>query len=250
MAKLQAGRNEWAKLKESPRAHRLFRWLRRKPFPHHLIGELDDGDEIKVVIGSNGRQRTWTDACKALLDCVHVQAFDAENNTLRVYEIDPDDPEHAAELEVERARKAGGGAVAGSVPLISVDVPKLVDNIASNLRDVARESAAAQAKAFGDGFAAMTSVVNLCLQLLVRVEQRLADAEDAATAARDTHGETATDGAPDPRNLLAAAALQKVMGQHGANGANGLPLDPNTIAALMRNFTNIAAAPEPPATES
>jgi len=203
------------RIRPSPRNQRLLKWLKRKPTPHAVVGQTDDGDEKRAVVSLTG-PTIWTDVLSVVRDCVHIAAHDKEGNTLRVLELDPDnDPELQAEHELETAQRV---AKAGSVPLISVDIPRLVDNIARNIREASNEAARAQAGAFRDGFAAMTNVVNLCLNLLTRVDDRLAAAEQDAES-RALPPEPATPS--DQRQQMAMMALQKVMGGNGGptNGA-------------------------------
>src|SRR6185369_15797114 len=106
--------------------------------PARLVGETVDGDEIKAAVSAAGPSQ-WADVVGVLRSCVKVQALDKDDQVLRQLELDPDDPELLAETETEAAvrsiaRHGGGGA---SIPIISVDIPKLVDNIARNMREVA-----------------------------------------------------------------------------------------------------------------
>lgn len=211
----------------SPRNVRLLRWLRRKPHPARVVGETPDGDEVAcaVNITNNG---AWKDVLSVVRSCVLLRALDKDGNELRRLELDPADPELRAESEMEQAL----GAIAktgGAVPIISVDIPKLVDNIARNMREVASEAARSNANAHKEGFAAMVSVVNIALGLLVGVEQRLARAEDAL-AQQTAPGE----GEGDQRQTLAMMALQKAMGPSG--GGNGASVDPAALLTLIQKI--------------
>lgn len=204
-------------IRTSPRNVRLLRWLKRKPMPARLVGETVDGDEVKAAVSATGPAQ-WTDLVGVLRSCVKVQALDKDDQVLRQLDLDPDDPELLAETETEAAVRGMARGGASSVPIISVDIPRLVDNIARNMREVASESARQQSGAFKEGFSAMVSVVNVCLGLLVRVENRLAEVEDAA--AQQQNDENETGGTPT-REQLAQMALQRALGGNGAAPTNG-----------------------------
>lgn len=221
-------------IRTSPRNQRLLKWLRRKPCPHTVVGETDDGEERRAVVSLTG-PTIWQDVLSVVRPCVKLEARDKEGNTLRVLELDADDPELRAEAELESVERIVGQH--GSVPLISVDVPKLVDAIARNMREVAQESAKQQAGAFKEGFAAMTSVVNLCLGLLVRVDERMAAVEAEA------HVVPEVTAGPDPRQQMAMLALQKAMG--GGNGApNGGGIGMADILRLVQQYQQAQPTPE------
>jgi len=222
-------------IRTSPRNQRLLKWLRRKPCPHTVVGETEDGEERRAVVNLTG-PTIWQDVLSVVRPCVRLEAKDKDGNTLRVLELDPDDPELRAEHELESVQRIVGEH--GSVPLISVDVPKLVDAIARNMREVAQESAKQQAGAFKEGFAAMTSVVNLCLGLLVRVDERMAQVE----ADREVP-EAAAPAAVDPRQQMAMLALQKAIG--GGNGApNGGGMGMADILRLVQQYQQAPPTPE------
>lgn len=219
------GQKDWERLARSPRGLRILRFLKRKPQPAKLVGETEDGEEVTCAVNRTGPAQ-WTDAVTVLRECMKIQALDKEGAVLRVLTLDPHDPELQAEAETEQATRNAARGVHGSVPVISIDVPKLVDNIAKNLRETAISSAGQQAAAFKEGFAAMTSVVNLCLSLLVRVEERLEEA-----TARTQQPETDEDG---QRSMLVQAALQKALGANGH--APGITIDPAVISQLVQRF--------------
>lgn len=210
----------------SPRNVRLLRWLRRKPHPSRIVGETADGDEVTCAVNvTNGG--AWKDVLSVVRSCVELRALDKEGSELRRLTLDPDDPEIRAESEMEQALAAVAKS-GGTVPIISVDLPKLVDNIARNMREVGTESARANAAAHKEGFAAMVSVVNIALGLLVGVEQRLARAEDALAQQSNT-----PEGEGDQRQALAMMALQKAMGPNGGNGAS---VDPGAVLNLIKTI--------------
>jgi hypothetical protein len=227
-------------IRTSPRNQRLLKWLRRKPTPHTVVGETVDGEECKAVVSLTG-PTIWSDVLSVVRACVHLEARDKDGQTLRALDLDPDDPELRAESELESAKDL---ARAGSVPLISIDIPKLVDNLARNMREVASESAKQQAGAFKEGFAAMTSVVNLCLGLLVRVDERMGELE---------RNQPDPPAAPEPepadqRQQLAMMALQKAIGGNGA-ATNGGGMNMAQVLQLVQQFQQ-AQPPTPEGEES
>lgn len=214
-------------IRTSPRNVRLLRWLKRKPLPARLVGETVDGDEVKAAVSNTG-PAMWTDLVGVLRSCVKVQALDKDDQVLRQLDLDPDDPELLAETETEAAVRSMARGNAASVPIISVDIPRLVDNIARNMREVASESARQQSGAFKEGFQAMVSVVNVCLGLLVRVENRLAEVEDAAQHDDEPSG-------PQTREQLAAMALQRAMGGAAPTNGGG-KFDPSELLKLVASL--------------
>lgn len=221
--------------KSSPKAWKVVRFLKRTPQPHRVVGETLDGEEITIAIHGDNTQQ-WADAMSALGECWTIKALDKDGSTMRVLDLDPNDPEFAADTP---ERDSGSRSSA----IISVDVPKLVDNIARNMREVAAGAATQQATAFREGFQAMTSVVNLCLQMLVRVEQRLAVEQERAANDHPINND-------DSRNQLAMMALQKALGggfapapapSNGSNGG-GVTITPAMINTLLEQF--MAHAPE------
>lgn len=202
---------------KTPREYRILRFLRRKPMPAKVSGVTLDGEELKVVVGEGAG--AMSDTVSALVDCVKIMALDRDGNLIRRLDLEPD--EDLEDLEDKPRR--------GEV--ISIDVPKLVDNIARNMREVASSSASQQANAFKEGFSAMTSVVNLCLSLLVRVDRRLEEIEAQSVPA------------PADNQSLAMLALQKALGQQSAptappNGGQqgGISLSPEIIQSLISQF--------------
>lgn len=212
--------------KQSPKAWKVVRFLKRTPVPHRVIGETLEGEEVTIAINASNPQQ-WSDAMSALGECWTFKAVDKDGNVMRALDLDPHDPEFRDDTG-ERESPARSSAI------ISVDVPKLVDNIARNMREVSSSAATQQANAFRDGFQAMTSIVNLCLQMLVRVEQRLAQEQERAL----DHAPNADDG----RNQLAMMALQRALGGSPApapsNGANGggISITPAMINQLLEQF--------------
>jgi len=224
--------NQHSKVRESPRDWRILRFLKRAPRPAKLVGELDDGEEMTVAVNSkpgNAGAVLWLDAVAALHPCVKITALDKDGAILRVLPLDPNDPELEAEAQREESRAERNTRGRVSVPIISVDVPKLVDNIARNMKEASISGATHQANAFKEGFAAMTSVVNLCLTILMRVDARLEQAEASAGTVVETPGQ------PSMRDQMVMMALQKAMGG-GPVPAQGITLDPNMIASIVAQF--------------
>lgn len=229
-------------IRTSPRNVRLLKWLRRKPTPHKVVGETDDGEEVRAVVGAPSPAQ-WTDVLSIVRKCTKLQALDKDDNVLRQLELDGDDPELRAETETEAALAGLVRAQpsAASVPIISVDIPRLVDNIARNMREVASEAARQQSGAFKEGFTAMTSVVNICLKLLVGVEERLAAAEEQLTLQASNGQQGEGESGSDQRSQLAMLALQKAMGG-GGNGASP-KMDPAALMQLVQMLQTQGAAP-------
>jgi hypothetical protein len=199
--------------------------------PAIVVGETADGEERRCVVSLTG-PTVWSDVISVVRACVHLEAHDKEGQVLRALDLELDDPELQAENESEGTH-ARAVQLAGSVPLISVDIPRLVDNLAKNMREVASEAARQQAGAFKEGFNAMTSVVNLCLGLLMRMDQRMADVEE-----QTAHREPQVTAPPDQRTQMAMLALQSALSGGGGNGApaNGGGLDMGQLMALVQQF--------------
>jgi hypothetical protein len=235
-------RGSFGDIRTSPRNQRLLKWLRRKPQPHTVIGETADGEEHRCTVSLTGPTQ-WSDVLSVVRPCIAFKALDKDGNTLRALELDPDDPELRAELELESVTRAAA-PVAGSVPIISVDIPRLVDNLARNIREASSEAARQQAGAFRDGFTAMTNVVNLCLNMLQRVDQRMAEQEeDAAARAEEARQaallaqQTEPTAPADQRQQLAMMALQRALsGGNGATPGNGAGMNMGTLMQLLQQF--------------
>ncbi|HEV8548571.1 MAG TPA: hypothetical protein VGQ57_06075 [Polyangiaceae bacterium] len=226
MARFKGLRRGEATIAHSVRAQRIMRFIKRKPQPVKLVGETEEGEELTVAVHLGTSSAPITDPTLAVMDCVKIRAFDKDGALLRVLELDPDDPELQAEAELADAR--GGGRRGSSTPIISVDVPKLVDNIAKNMKEVFIAGGEHQSKAFKEGFNAMTNVVNLCLSMLVRVEARLANVEQD----REELLAEATEATPEnPQNALAMQALKSAM--TGGPAPNGVDA---TQAAQLAQF--------------
>lgn len=210
----------------------ILRWLRRKPLPAKVIGLSADEDEVSCVVAGSTTPELH-DVVSVVRHCVELTALDDKGNKLRVLTLDASDPEIRAEREVAAAVSSGQG----SVPIISVDVPKLVDSIARNIREAVSEATRNNSNAHRGGFEAMVAVMNIALNLLVGIEQRYANAEEAL-AARLQQQQAGGDGdEDDPKRKLAMAALQQAMaGNGGANGGGGM--DPIKLMQFMKSMQN------------
>jgi hypothetical protein len=218
----------------TPRGHKILRFVRRKPIPHKIVGETLAGEEVKVVV-SGDSAAGLADTVEAVNDCTSLKAVDREGNLIRKLELGPN--EELEDDEQEATSKQRPGTV------ISIDVCRLVDNIAKNFREVATASANQQASAFKEGFAAMTSVVNLCLTMLLRADTRLEEVEEKALVN--------AEGKESPKDALVRMAMQRAMGGHpgavppnGGNGA-GMPVPPEMIRAIMSQLTTPSEGDEP-----
>lgn len=229
-------RGSFGDIRTSPRNQRLLKWLRRKPQPVTVVGETADGEEHRCTVSQTGPTQ-WSDVLSVVRPCVHFKALDKEGNTLRALDLDADDPELRAESELESAQRIAA-AQPGSVPIISVDIPRLVDNLARNIREASSEAARQQAGAFRDGFTAMTNVVNLCLNMLARVDARMQDQEDELAARAAAQAQGAPEATPgDQRQQLAMMALQRALAG-GGNGApaNGGGMNMASLLQLVQQF--------------
>lgn len=236
------GSTQWAKLRQSPWDWRILRWLRRKPRPAKVVGSTDDGDDISVAIPLKGEAGStpWTDAVRVLHKCDRLVAFDAAGNVLRELERPDDDPQMQVEAERERStRTAALPLEPGQLPLISVDIPKLVDNIAANFERVIKTTSELQSEGNKQGFDAMTSVVNLALNLLVRMDERLAASESETESLRQQVVQSAaTPPEPSQRDQLVSLAISKALGSDGGapNGHGGAGLNVQALTALAQSL--------------
>lgn len=218
-------KSEMGDVRTSARNVRILRWLRRKPELAKVIGDTDEEDEVTCVVAGQKTQELH-DVISVVRDCVELRGLDEKGNELRRLKLPVDDPELRAEREVAAAVSSGSH---NSVPIISVDVPKLVDSIARNIREAVSEATRNNSNAHRGGFEAMVAVMNIALNLLVGIEQRYANAEQAL-AQRNAAG---PEEESDPKRKLAMAALERAMG--GSNGAaNGGGFDLGKLMAFMQ----------------
>ncbi len=218
-----------SELGTSARNVRILRWLRRKPALAKVIGDPDLDEEVTCVVAGDKTQELH-DVISVVRDCSELRGVDKDGNELRRLKLDSrNDPELRAEAEVERS-----SGQQGSVPIISVDVPKLVDSIARNIREAVNESTRNNSSAHRAGFEAMIAVVNVALNLLSGLEARYATVEtllaqrNAAPEGEET----------DPKRKMAMAALQQAMGGGGTNGAGGF--DPTKLMQFMQSMQSAA----------
>jgi hypothetical protein len=237
-----------AKLYDTPRGMRIYHWLRRTPELVKVIG-TDAGDQtisVSLARQPNSGQPKWKDAIGALIDCVKLQGLDAAGDVVRVLSLDPDadpalaDASEAHETNMQARREA---REVGST-LIAIDLPKLVDNIARNMKEVSAASAQQQSTAFAAGFKAMTDVIGLCIGMLNRVDQRMADLE-----ANQPQPELPEEPEPEgeARNAQAMLLLQQALQQKQGNGAG--PVNPDQAAALGQLLQQYLGQPSPQPTE-
>ena len=224
--------------RHSARTVRILRWLRRKPLPAKVEGETADDDEVTCAVAGGGTTELH-DVVSVVQDCVRLTALDEKGNKLRVLTLDAErDPELRAEAEIEAAQQSNPN----SVPIISVDVPKLVDSIARNIREAVSEATRNNSHAHRDGFQAMTAVMNIALNLLVGLEQRYATAEQMLLAERQPTTATDPNDPEAQKRNMAMLALQKAMGGNGANGAGG-GFDPSQLMAFWQQMQQGGGGP-------
>ncbi|HEY3255822.1 MAG TPA: hypothetical protein VGJ91_17815 [Polyangiaceae bacterium] len=199
---------------------RILRWLRRKPELAKVVGNTDEDDEVTCAVAGPSTTELH-DVISVVRECVELRGFDAKGNELRRLKLDANDPELRAEREVAAAVSTSSQ---NSVPIISVDVPKLVDSIARNIREAVSEATRNNSNAHRGGFEAMVAVMNIALNLLVGIEQRYANAEQALAERNAQAGAGGDPNDPDAqKRQMAMLAFQKVMGESGGgNGADAL----------------------------
>lgn len=215
-------------IRTSPRNRRILAWLRRKPELAKVVGNADDEDEVTCAVAGPSTQELH-DVISVVRECVELRGFDAKGVELRRLKLEAHDPELRAEREVAAAISSGGAQ--GSVPIISVDVPKLVDSIARNIREAVSEATRNNSQAHRGGFEAMVAVMNVALNLLVGMEQRYAQASELLD---QRAAPTADPNDPDAqKRQMAMLAFQKVM---GGNGGNGAGMDPAKLMAFLQSM--------------
>lgn len=237
------------KLYDTARGRRIYHWLRRNPPLARIVG-VDEGDqEVTVSLERNAGlsgQTKWRDAIVALYECVKLRGLNDKGDVVRVLTLDADTDATIAEATDEHENRvlARHSAKESGSTLIAVDVPKLVESIAKNMQEVARSSAEQQANAFKSGFDAMTNVINLCLGMLQRVDQRLEELEQTQPEADEADE-------PEPnRNALVEQALQQALANNGAPAAAAgvNPQQAVQLSALLQQYLGGGARrpqPEP-----
>jgi hypothetical protein len=225
-------KSEMGDVRTSARNLRILRWLRRKPELVKVVGDAEDEAEVSCAVAGSSTQELH-DVISVVRDCVELRGFDAKGNELRRLKLDANDPELRAEREVAAA--VSNSSSQNSVPIISVDVPKLVDSIARNIREAVSEATRNNSNAHRGGFDAMVQVMNIALNLLVGIEQRYANAEQMLIE-RQQQQQAGSGDPNDPdaqKRQMAMLAFQKVM---GGNGANGAGFDPAKLMAFMQQM--------------
>lgn len=229
-------RSEMGDIRTSARNLRILRWLRRSPPLAKVIGNTDEDDEVTCVVAGSKTQELH-DVISVVRECTSLRGVDDKGNELRRLNLPADDPELRAEREVAAAVSSG---THNSVPIISVDVPKLVDSIARNIREAVSEATRNNSSAHRGGFDAMVAVMNIALNLLVGIEQRYANAEQAL-AQRAADAAAGGAGDDDPKRKLAMAAFERAMGGGGGNNGSG-GMDPIKLMAFMKEMQNAGVA--------
>lgn len=225
-------RAEMGGIRTSPRNRRILAWLRRKPELAKVVGNSDEDDEVSCTVAGPTTQELH-DVISVVRECVELRGFDAKGNELRRLKLDPNDSELLVEREVAAAVAT---STQNSVPIISVDVPKLVDSIARNIREAVSEATRNNSNAHRGGFEAMVAVMNIALNLLVGIEARYAQAAELLEQ-RNAAPTGSDPNDPDAqKRQMAMMAFQKVMGGNGAagNGAGGF--DPTKLMAFLQQM--------------
>lgn len=229
-----------ATLYDTPRGGRIYKWLRRSPPLAKVIGTDDDDQEVTVSLvapGVSGSPK-WKDAIGALYDCTKLRGINPAGETVRVLNLDAKaepalaDASDAHEANIAARREA---REVGST-LIAIDLPKLVDNIARNMKEVSAASAQQQSTAFAAGFKAMTDVIGLCIGMLSRVDARMAELESNQPV--DEPPEEPEGEGDSGRNANAAMLLQALQQQQGGGGGAG-PVNASQaaqLAALLQQY--------------
>lgn len=173
----------------TPRGRKIYTFLRKDPKASKVRAFNEDREPWTVVV------TTPKEVCAAVIDADKLEALDLAGNILRVLDISEDAPD-----EPQGPR---------SSDLLAVDVPRLIDNIGRNMRELVAESSKMQSSAYKAGFDAMTDVVRLCIDMLQRVDDRLEQAESREPQPVIVQQEQAEG---SDRSELARMALMKALG--------------------------------------
>lgn len=201
----------------TPRGRKIYTFLRKDPKAAKVRAFNEDREPWLVLV------TTPKEVCAAVIDADRLEALDASGTTLRVLDISEDEPDQATPR---------------SSDLLAVDVPRLIDNIGRNMRELVAESSKMQSQAYKSGFDAMTDVVKLCIDMLQRVDQRLEEAE-----LREPQVVVQQDEAPagaDERNELAKLAIMRALGQGGPPPPG--PVNHQQVAQLQQLFEQYLAS--------
>lgn len=233
------------KVYDTPKGRKIYSFLRRTPRLTKVRGFDEADQEIVVTLvraGEGQGSPKWKDAIGALYECIRMQGLNEAGEVVRTLSIDPDqDPALREKIDTHEAgNEARAQARQHGSTLIAIDVPRLVDNIARNMKEVAESSAAQQATAFKAGFEAMTNVINLCLGMLQRVDDRLENLEQNNPEPEQQEEPEQDDG---QRNQLAHMALMQALQGQKAGGA----VNPEQAAALTQLLQQYLGGQKPPA---
>jgi hypothetical protein len=245
------GSTSYWQVLENARAKKIVAWLRRKPVPHQLLCTDQVGEDKTIQVITETGKVKWTDIAEAAYDSVLLVALDAKGSVLRQLKLDPkEDPELANQLTLDAQKKeAREQMIPGREPIISVDVPKLVESIAVNMQKAAATAAEQQSKAFSEGFKAMTSVVTMSLELMHKLERRLdaeretrAELEEERRLELEAHAEEVEEPGGDRTELAVAAAMQALgVGgpRNGPTNGKAEGVDPELalrLGALLKQY--------------
>lgn len=197
----------------TPRGRKIYSFLRKDPKAVKV--RAFDGDRDWLVMVTTPKE-----VCAAVIDAEKLEALDGSGTVLRVLDISEDEPD-------QPERRQGD--------LLAVDVPRLIDNIGRNMRELVAESSKMQSQAYKSGFDAMTDVVRLCIDMLQRVDQRLEDAETREP-------QVVVQEAPargDERSELAKLAIMRALGQGGPPPPG--PVNHQQVAQLQQLFEQYLA---------
>lgn len=202
----------------------------REPQPHSAIGADADGEKKTVRIVQGSRYK-WSDATKALYDCVAIQAVDAQKAELRVLHIGPDDEAELHEDAVETSRKS---AMEDFRAVLAKEVTMLVREVAKCMVQVADSAATRHQDAMATAFNALVGVVQAQGQLSNNAVKQLLQMQRAL----------GSNGAAQPseEQMTQQLLMSVLAGQGGGVPTNGAPtngaitLDAATLASLAQQF--------------
>ena len=228
------------------RLNRIRRWLSRSPQPHTCVGEQSDGQERKVKL-TNGRYR-FSDATKALMECVRIIGLDEDGNELRTLEIGKED---AAEIEEEEQARAQRSAELNQFrDLLATEVPNLIDRIAARIESASKVAFEAGAQSYRGAFDSLLGVVKAQGTVATSSMRdnmtllRTLQAQQLATAAAAEAPEQSE------QQQLDKLMMQLLAGNAGAGEANGHApgggLDTKMLMTLLSQFMS-QQQPKPPA---
>lgn len=201
----------------TPRGRKIYTFLRKEPKASKVRAFNEDREPWTVMV------TTPKEVCAAVIDADKLEALDLAGNILRVLDISEDEPDQATPRSSE---------------LLAVDVPRLIDNIGRNMRELVAESSKMQSQAYKSGFDAMTDVVKLCIDMLQRVDARLEEAETREPQL--VVQQEAPDGAD--RSELARMALMRALGGGPPVATPGGGVNTAQVQALQTLFDQYLAS--------